>query len=217
MKGAFTLHSGNGLLKCIIATPTLAAGINLPAQRVIVRDVSRYDAELGVNAPIPVLEIKQMMGRAGRPKYDKFGEAILIAKTPFMIDELKERYILNESEPIYSKLSIERALRTHILAAIASDQAVILFVVNLDYDFHPKGYRFNRQQDIRLGIELPVWLPSAESAWLIKGEQMNSIEIQQKDRKLAIELDSLQDAAIILIGDSKLADLLTPDTRSILP
>ena len=110
-----------GLLKCIIATPTLAAGINLPAQRVIIRDVSRYDAELGVNAPIPVLEIKQMMGRAGRPKYDKFGEAILVAKTPFMIDDLKERYILNESEPIYSKLSIERALRTHILAAIASD------------------------------------------------------------------------------------------------
>lgn len=110
-----------GLIKCISATPTLAAGINLPARRVIIRDVSRYDAELGVNAPIPILEIKQMMGRAGRPKYDKVGEAILISKGEEMVNELKERYIYQESEPIYSKLSIERALRTHILAAIASD------------------------------------------------------------------------------------------------
>jgi helicase len=110
-----------GLIKCIIATPTLAAGINLPARRVVIRDVSRYNAEIGVNAPIPVLEIKQMMGRAGRPKFDTVGEAVLIAKMPNMVDELRERYILNDSEPIYSKLSIERALRTHILAAIASD------------------------------------------------------------------------------------------------
>jgi len=114
-----------GLIKCIVATPTLAAGINLPARRVIVRDVTRYDADLGVNAPISVLEIRQMMGRAGRPKYDSIGEAILLAKGIEMVDELKERYILQDTEPIYSKLSIERALRTHILAAIASGFVII--------------------------------------------------------------------------------------------
>jgi helicase len=111
----------SGLIKCISATPTLAAGINLPARRVIIRDVTRYDAELGVNSPIPILEVKQMMGRAGRPKYDSAGEAILVAKTPEMVEKLKERYIHTETEPIYSKLTIERSLRTHILAAIASD------------------------------------------------------------------------------------------------
>ena len=128
------------------------------------------------------------------------------------------RPILSRGD-VYQQVWVESASnrRKIYLSAVASDQAVILFVVNLDYDFHPKGYCFNHQQGIRLGIELPAWLPSAESAWLIKGEQMNFIETQQKDRKLAIELDSLQDAAIILIGDSNLADLLTPDTRSILP
>ena len=109
-----------GILKCITATPTLAAGINLPARRVIVRDVFRYDIEIGTNTPIPVLEIKQMMGRAGRPKYDPVGEAVLLAKDFEMAAELRDRYLLSETEPIYSKLSIERALRTHILAAIAS-------------------------------------------------------------------------------------------------
>jgi len=111
----------NGLIKCIIATPTLAAGINLPARRVIVRDVSRFDVELGITAPIPILEIKQMMGRAGRPKYDTIGEAVLIAKNSEMADELREGYLLKDAEPIYSKLGMERALRTHILAAIASE------------------------------------------------------------------------------------------------
>ena len=43
------------------------------------------------------------------------------------------------------------------------------------------------------------------------------METQQENGELAIELDSLQDAAIILIGDKELADSLTPDTRSILP
>ncbi len=110
----------NGFIKCIVATPTLAAGINLPARRVIIRDVYRYDVELGTNAPIPILEIKQMMGRAGRPKYDTVGEAVLIAKDSDMEVELVDNYLLKDTEPIYSKLSIERALRTHILAAIAS-------------------------------------------------------------------------------------------------
>ncbi|HXZ24167.1 MAG TPA: DEAD/DEAH box helicase, partial [Methanomassiliicoccales archaeon] len=61
-----------GRIKAIIATPTLAAGINLPARRVVIRDVSRYEGGVG-NVAIPVMEIKQMCGRAGRPRYDKYG------------------------------------------------------------------------------------------------------------------------------------------------
>jgi helicase len=53
--------------------------INIPAQRVIIRDLWRYDPNFGMH-PIPILEYKQQAGRAGRPRYDKFGEAITIAK-----------------------------------------------------------------------------------------------------------------------------------------
>jgi len=108
-----------GRLACIVATPTLASGMDLPARRVIVRDLNRFDVNFGL-APIPVLEVKQMCGRAGRPRYDKYGEAILFAKDIDEVDELIEEYFLSEPEAIESKLGSEPALRMHVLASIAT-------------------------------------------------------------------------------------------------
>ena len=104
---------------CIAATPTLAAGVNLPARRVIVRDLNRYDINMGLS-PIPVLEIKQMAGSAGRPKYDQYGEAILFARDLDEIDELMDTYFRSEPEAIDSKLGSEPALRMHVLASVAT-------------------------------------------------------------------------------------------------
>jgi len=113
-----------GIIKVIVATPTLAAGINLPARRVIIKSLWRYAEMEGYMQPIPVLEIKQMMGRAGRPGYDKEGEAILIAKNKIEKERIWREYLEAEVEPIYSKLASEPALRMHLLALIATDFAV---------------------------------------------------------------------------------------------
>jgi helicase len=110
-----------GNIKCIVATPTLAAGINLPARRVIIRDVDRF--EDGGKVAIPVLEIKQMCGRAGRPRYDPYGEAILLAKDEEGMRFLMDNYLLNDSEDIYSKLGSEPVLRAHVLATFATGTA----------------------------------------------------------------------------------------------
>ncbi len=107
------------LLKVIVATPTLAAGVNLPAFRVLIRDVKRFYPGYGALF-IPVLEYQQMAGRAGRPKYDKEGQALILARTERAARELFERYVLGEPEEIYSKLALEPVLRAHILALIAS-------------------------------------------------------------------------------------------------
>ncbi len=109
-----------GYIRCIVATPTLAAGINLPARRVIIRDYRRYDPNFG-SIPIPNLEIKQMSGRAGRPRYDDVGEAVLLAKSAKEKDFLLENYLLSDTEAITSKLGTEPALRNHLLALIASE------------------------------------------------------------------------------------------------
>ncbi|MCK7474822.1 MAG: hypothetical protein MZV49_17530 [Rhodopseudomonas palustris] len=78
--------SGKGLIKCISSTPTLAAGLNLPARRVIIRDYLRFSAGRGMQ-PIPASEYHQMAGRAGRPRLDPYGEAVLIAKDEGQVEE----------------------------------------------------------------------------------------------------------------------------------
>jgi replicative superfamily II helicase/intein-encoded DNA endonuclease-like protein len=62
-------------------------------------------------------------GRAGRPKYDKMGESVLIAKTADEADYLLENYVLARPERIWSRLAVERILRSHVLATIAADFA----------------------------------------------------------------------------------------------
>jgi len=116
----------SGLLKIIAATPTLAAGVNLPARRVIVRDTYRYEGMRGM-APIPVLEVKQMCGRAGRPGYDEEGEAFIISSSPERVEDLLDRYLCSDGELIQSKLGAEGALRIHILSSVASG-----FVTDID-------------------------------------------------------------------------------------
>ncbi|MFQ5801032.1 MAG: DEAD/DEAH box helicase, partial [Candidatus Hydrothermarchaeales archaeon] len=134
----------NNMIKVVSATPTLAAGVNLPARRVIIKDYHRYDVNLG-RVQIPVLEYKQMAGRAGRPEYDTYGEAVLISKTENERDFLFDSYVLAEPEEIYSKLAVEAALRAHVLSSIASNYANSLFGL---LEFFSKTL-FAFQRDIR--------------------------------------------------------------------
>ena len=111
----------NRVLKVIAATPTLAAGVNVPARRVIIPDLYRFNYRYGISEPIPVMEYKQFAGRAGRPGYDEYGEAILVASRVSMVRDLMETYVLSEPERIRSRLDSERALRSHILALFATE------------------------------------------------------------------------------------------------
>ncbi len=104
-------------IRIICCTPSLAMGVDLPAFRSIIRDVKRYGR--GGLEFIPVLEYMQMAGRAGRPKFDTHGEAVLVSGTVHG-DELTERYINGRPEDIYSKLAVEPVLRTYTLSLIAS-------------------------------------------------------------------------------------------------
>jgi helicase len=141
----------DGLIKCIIATPTLAAGVNIPAKRVIIRDLWRYDVNFGMK-PIPVLEYKQQAGRAGRPKYDTEGEAITIAKDAGQKEMILFRYIHGQTEPIYSKLGSQAALRMHLLAAIATgfvqtNEDVKRFIESTFYAYQAEIYTLEDEVD----------------------------------------------------------------------
>ncbi|MBN2334059.1 DEAD/DEAH box helicase, partial [Candidatus Bathyarchaeota archaeon] len=112
----------SGAIKILSATPTLAAGVNLPARTVVIGNYRRFVPGYGMQ-PIKVLEYKQMSGRAGRPQYDDVGEALLIASSEDEQDYLITDYILSDPERIDSRLAQESALRGHTLAAVASDYA----------------------------------------------------------------------------------------------
>ncbi len=133
-----------GKIKVLTATPTLAFGVNLPARTVIIQDYRRYEPGYG-NYPISVLEYKQMAGRAGRPKYDKVGESILIAKTSDEADYLMEGYILAKPERIWSRLGVENIIRGHVLATVASEFA---HSENGIYEFFGKTF-YAYQYDVK--------------------------------------------------------------------
>jgi replicative superfamily II helicase len=59
-------------LRVIVATSTLAWGLNLPARRVIILGVHRGLDE------VATYDIWQMVGRAGRPTYDPIGDAYIL-------------------------------------------------------------------------------------------------------------------------------------------
>jgi helicase len=133
-----------GRIKVLTATPTLAFGMNLPARIVIIQDYRRYEVGYGYY-PISVLEYKQMAGRAGRPKYDKNGESILIAKNADEADYLMENFIRARPERIWSRLAVEKILRGHVLATVASGFA---HTENGVYDFFAKTF-YAYQYDVK--------------------------------------------------------------------
>ena len=111
-------------IRLLASTPTLAAGVNLPARRVVVSSILRYDPSLGRKVPISVLEYKQLCGRAGRPQYDEHGEAIVVSPKSYAKGDVMRRYVRGRPQPIRSQMMGERAVRAHALSLVASQPGI---------------------------------------------------------------------------------------------
>ena len=61
-----------GIVKVIFCTSTLAAGVNLPAKRVIITSMKQGMSDL------TSIQYRQMIGRAGRYGYDTEADSVLI-------------------------------------------------------------------------------------------------------------------------------------------
>ena len=142
----------NGRIKLLTATPTLAAGVNLPARRVVIPSVQRY-TQNGLDK-ISVLEYKQMCGRAGRPQYDDEGESIIIAKgDPY---SFIEHYVDGEPEPLESQiLEEDSSLRIHLLSFIKTSSvfdAVSKEKINKFFSHTFGGYQINDDENLEKKI-----------------------------------------------------------------
>jgi len=108
-----------GIIKVIVCTPTLAAGVNTPARRVIIKSLYRYESGKGM-VTIPIIEYKQMAGRAGRPHFDPYGEVVIYNKKQDKVYDLAKQYIEGEPEEIISKIGKQNSLESHVLSLIVS-------------------------------------------------------------------------------------------------
>lgn len=109
-----------GKIKVLVATPTLAAGVNLPARVVVIRDITRFsDGYVGY---ISNTEVHQMLGRAGRPKYDRTGFGIIYAASETSMERAWE-YLDGEPEPVFSGIGKESLIRFNTLALVSTGLA----------------------------------------------------------------------------------------------
>jgi len=191
-----------GRLKVIVSTPTLSAGVNLPARRVIIKSYRRFD---GFSRPIKVMEYKQMAGRAGRPGMDERGEAILVVKSEAEKRKVVERYILGEVERVTSKLGAENHLRFHSLSLVAEGFAKSL---NDLEDFFSQTFFFH-QTEISLRYELERVMLQLDD-WGMVDFEYDTISVTDLGRlvsKLYIDpltgkmfVDGLGDDPLVLIA-----------------
>ncbi len=174
----------NGKIKLIAATPTLGAGVNLPARRVVISSLNRYNSRVGINMPISILEYKQLCGRAGRPQYDDFGEAIIIGNSNR--SELIDYYINGEPEPIESKITDDKSLRTHILSLIATNPGIKKDQI-IDFFLQTLGGLQTRKPTIKFGIDIAIKFLLSEELIIKKEERFAATEFGKKVSKLYID------------------------------
>ncbi|KAL7610342.1 hypothetical protein Lser_V15G09871 [Lactuca serriola] len=90
----------DGHIQVLVSTATLAWGVNLPAHTVIIKGTQIYNPEKGAWTELSPLDVMQMLGRAGRPQFDTYGEGIVITGHSEMQYYLS---LMNQQLPIESQ------------------------------------------------------------------------------------------------------------------
>lgn len=90
-----------GSIRVLVCTATLAWGVNLPAHTVIIKGTAVYSPEKGSWVELSPQDVLQMLGRAGRPQYDSYGEGIIITSQTEIQYYLS---LMNQQLPIESQL-----------------------------------------------------------------------------------------------------------------
>ena len=173
-----------GNIKLLSSTPTLAAGVNLPARRVVISNVNRYNAKVGANRPISILEYKQLCGRAGRPQYDDYGESIIVGNGN--AEDLIDYYINGEPEPIISKITDDKSLRTHVLSVVVTNPGIKKDEI-LEFFLQTLGGSQSRKPTIKFAIDISLRFLSSEYLIIKKGERYAATEFGKKTSMLYID------------------------------
>lgn len=91
-------------IKVLVATTTVAAGINTPASTAILAEQEFVGDDGRV---FSIAEYKNMAGRAGRVGFNEKGKAIILADAEHNLSVLFSKYVLGKPEPLVSSFDIK--------------------------------------------------------------------------------------------------------------
>ncbi|NXY82027.1 HELQ Helicase, partial [Alcedo cyanopectus] len=169
-----------GVLCLLTCTATLAAGVNLPARRVILR------APYVANDFLKKSQYKQMIGRAGRAGIDSAGESILIVQE-------KDKHLVQDL--VHSPL--ENCYSNLLLELTKGIQSLLLSLVGLKIALtHEEVYDF--MCTTLLGVQQQLLSKEKSLSEIIKDGLENLIEqgllkgrISEKDHKYTLTITPL--------------------------
>ena len=162
-------------IQILVATSTLAWGVNLPAHLVIVKGTQFFDAKIEGYKDMDLTDVLQMLGRAGRPQFDNSGVARI-----FTQDAKKDFYkhFLHTGFPVES--SLHTVLDNHICAEVAAE-TIITKQDALDYLTWTFFFRRLHKNPSYYGLEISAEEHSSAAAQNIA----NGFMIDMVDRSLS--------------------------------
>ncbi|GJP66452.1 hypothetical protein CLOP_g23384 [Closterium sp. NIES-67] len=101
-------------IQVLVCTSTLAWGVNLPAHLVVVKGTEYFDGKQKRYVEMPITDVLQMMGRAGRPQFDNEAKAVILVHEPKKSFYKKFLY-----EPFPVESSLHLVLHDHLNAEVA--------------------------------------------------------------------------------------------------
>lgn len=170
-----------GRIRIITATPTLAAGVNLPAGIAVVRDIFRSDVIRGIYRQVllPSGEILNMLGRAARPHQVKSGSGVVLLEKRFekepQVRELLSAVTTGRGGTVVSRLpdSFEAIMRFVLAVVVESGEATredvaSAFSKTLAYHSSPEPYDFDRPFEEDLMEDIPAYQKVVDAGGAIR-------------------------------------------------
>jgi helicase len=192
-----TFREARSSLKVLVATTTLAMGVNTPAWSVVIAGLDHPDS------PYSVAEYKNMVGRAGRLGYTTKGKSFLIAASSADAHLLWRKYVLGHPEALVSRFADQEPLSLvcRVLATAAasktdglSAQELVDFVQST-FAAHQQGSRFD-------GATITRVLQRLASAGLVEtfDDRYRLTELGKVAGELGIQVESVVRIARALRG-----------------
>lgn len=186
----------------IAATPTLAQGVNLPADVVIIAGYDRYDVNTGGRETLEAHEILNAAGRAGRAGFNSYGAVILIPNHVLAMQdntigkewqEIKDGVFAGGDQCFVIKDPIERMVGEVLNygKAVNRDEEILLYRLGEDEKTIKRKLSHSFGSYLRLKENKESLENNSEAlARLVQSEEKDNF-LQNVSVKYGINMDSL--------------------------